>query len=81
MCFQHILQILRTFNMWLLKYELWNWTAHNDRKVNIQMHNITWQMITLLCCVCYDEKQTETYFSDYYKAITHVQKHKVKCII
>jgi len=22
----------------------------------------TWQMVTLLCCVCYDEKQTHTLF-------------------
>jgi len=62
----------------VIEIELWKRTAHNDRKVNIQMHNTTWQMITLLCCVCYDEKQTKTYFSDYYKTITHVEKN-IKC--
>ena len=41
------------------------------------MHFATWQMITLLCCVCYDEKQKNLYLSDYYKTITHVQKHKM----
>ena len=29
MCFQGILQILRNFNMWLIKYEVWKRTAHN----------------------------------------------------
>jgi len=43
------------------------------KNVNIQMHFATWQMITLLCCASYGEKQT-LYFSDYYKTITHVQK-------
>jgi len=27
---QHILQILRHLNMWLLKYELWKKTAHDE---------------------------------------------------
>ena len=62
MCSQHILQILRNVNMWLLKYEIWKRTAHNERNVNIQMHFATWQMISLLCCVCYDEKQTKSLF-------------------
>ena len=60
--------------MWLLKYDLGKRTAHNKGNVNIQMHFATWQMITLLCSVCYDEKQTYLYFSDYNKTITHVQK-------
>jgi len=70
MCFQRILQLLlRKSYMWLLKYELWKKTtitAYNDRNVNIQMHLATWQMITLLCCVCYDEK-LKKYLSDNYK--------------
>jgi len=77
MCFQHILQILRNLNMWLLKYDLWKGTAHNERNVNIQMHFATWQMITLLCyivCLLWWKKQKNLYFSDYYKTITHVQK-------
>jgi len=64
MCFQRILQLVRNFYMWLLKYELWKKTTYNDRNVNIQMHIATWQMITLLCC--YDEK-LKKYLSDYYK--------------
>jgi len=79
MCFQHTLQILGKLNMWILKYELWKRTAHSDRNVNIQMYNTTLQMITLLhvCCVCYDDKQSKTFFSDYYKTKTYVQKHKM----
>jgi len=55
---QHVLQILRNLNMWLLKYDLWKRTAHNESNFNIQMHFATWQLITLLCCVFNDEKQT-----------------------
>ena len=73
MCSQDILQIV-SLNMWLFKYDLWKRTAHNERNVNIQMHFATWQMITLLCCVCYDEKTNKIFFCDYYKTITHVQK-------
>jgi len=73
MCSQHILQIFRNLNMWFLKYDLSKRTAHNERNVNIQMHFATWQLITLLCCVFNDKKQTNK-FSDYYKTITHVQK-------
>jgi len=76
MCSQHILQIFRNLNMWLLKYELWKRTAHNERNFNVQMFFAIWQMITLLCCVCYDEKQTKTYYLDYYKTITHFQNIK-----
>ena len=59
---QHILQILRNLIMRLLKYDKWKRTAHNERNVNIQMHFATWQMITLLCCVSYDKKQTKSFF-------------------
>jgi len=61
---QHILQIhvLRNLIMRLLKYDIWKRTAHNERNVNIQMNFATWQMITLLCCVSYDKKQTKSSF-------------------
>jgi len=43
------------------------------------MHCVTWQIITLLCCVCYDNKiKNIVFLSDYYKIITHVQKN-IKC--
>jgi len=74
---QHILQILRNLNMWLLKYDLWKRTAHSERNVNIQMHFATGQMITLLRCVVMTKNKQNLYFSDYYKIITHVQKHKM----
>ena len=60
--FSTILQILRNVNMWLLIYELWKRTAHNDRNVNIQMDITTWQIISLLCCVCYGNKLKKTLF-------------------
>ena len=33
---QHILQILRHLNMWLLKYELWQRTAHDEETSTLE---------------------------------------------
>ena len=78
MCSQYILKILRNLNVWLLKYDLWKRTAHNERNVNIQMHFATWQMITLLWCVCYDENKKNLNFFYYnYKTIHMFKKHKM----
>jgi len=38
-------------------------------------------MIALLCCVCYDKKQTKPHFFYFYKSITRVQKHKMLNIL
>jgi len=43
MCDQHILQILRNLNMWLMNCDLWKRTAHNEKNVNIQMHFTTYK--------------------------------------
>jgi len=58
MCFKCLLQILKHFNMWLLKYE--KRYAHNDSNVDVQMYIATWQIIRLQYCICYAEKQTKT---------------------
>jgi len=31
------------------------------KNVNIEMHFATWQMITLLCCVCYDKETNKNF--------------------
>jgi len=49
--FKHVV-----IEIWALKENCSQW-----RNVNIEMHFATWQMITLLCCICYDEKQVLTF--------------------
>ena len=67
--------------MWLLKYDLWKRTAHNERKVYNQMHFATWQMITYYYAVFVMMKNKQKlYFSDYYKSITPVRKKQHKML-
>jgi len=63
---EHLKDALQTYiktfkhvviEIWALKENCSQW-----RNVNIEMHFATWQMITLLCRVCYDEKQIKTLF-------------------
>ena len=68
---------IKKFYMWLLKYKLWKRTAYNGRNVNIQMRIVTWQMITLLCCFVIMKNKQKLYLFDYYKRITHAQKHNM----
>jgi len=50
--FKHVV-----IEIWALKENSSQW-----RNVNIEMHFATWQMITLLCGVCYDKKIKTLFF-------------------
>jgi len=59
--------------------EIWALKENCSRhwNVNIEMHFATWQMITLLCCVCYDEKQIENLFFWLLQNYNTFSKHKM----
>jgi len=45
-------------------FGFWNMNVKRkaETSIDIQWHIDTWQMITLSCCVGYDEKQSNTLF-------------------
>jgi len=65
--FQHVV-----IEIWALKKNCSQW-----RNVKIEMHFATWQMITLSCCVCYDEKQIKTLFFWLLQNYNTFSKHKM----
>jgi len=73
---QHILQIFRHLNMWLLKYELWQRTAHDEETSTLKciLPLDKWHII-MLCLLWW--KTNENVFSWLLQNYNTFSKHKM----